>query len=312
VKAVIKGADDRSPRWMHLMVIAGLLLGFEGQDRQGLSRSMRRTVEDALVKALNLALQDGKDGEELGAHCITLVLNDTFELLTDLDRSKIHYDRLLPVLVGSAFFSQEGYQSTYFLANVDMDVIQTTGNKFTWSDQSSSFRQLSDMTSRPLLSAMGPLSRLVSHVVEHVRDPWLVQVMMDDLARFAKTLATLWRQNKISEVDASEEPVFFDDLTLTKTLPVLWRVLRSALFATAIIIRGVLGRVLGDAMLAADEGTHDVSGPISMTSAELCLKLPRSYLHRHSTLFAIFISFLLASGQTPSPNTPSSISPLSI
>jgi len=297
---------------MHLMVIAGILIGFDGKDRQGLSRSLRRTVEDGLVKALNLALQDVKDGEELGAHCITLVLNYSFELMTDLARSRIDYDRLLPVLVGSAFFSHEGYQSTYFLANIDMDVIQTTGIKFTWSDQSSSFRQLSDMTSRPLLSAMGPLSRLVSHVVDNVKNPWLVQVMMDDLARFAKTLATLWRQNKISEVDASEELVFFDDVTLTKTLPVLWRVLRSALFATAIIMRGVLGRVLGDDMLAADEGTHSVSGPLSLTSAELYLKLPRSYLYRHSTLFAIFISFLLASGQAPSPNTPSSISPLLI
>src|SRR6187402_261190 len=36
-RAVVKGLDDRSARWQHLLVIGGVLIGMEGQERQGLS-----------------------------------------------------------------------------------------------------------------------------------------------------------------------------------------------------------------------------------------------------------------------------------
>lgn len=39
---------------------------------------------------------------------------------------------LLPILVGSAFFSSEGYRGGYFLANVDQDVAQVSREKFSW------------------------------------------------------------------------------------------------------------------------------------------------------------------------------------
>ena len=124
----------------------------------------------------------------------------------------------------------------------------------TVKDRSLSFQHVSDMSSRPLVSAMGPLSRLIAHAAENVKDPWLIQTMIDDLEAFAKTLAAQWRHNKISEVDASEESIFFEEIALTKTIPLLWRMLRSALFATAIVLRGVMGRVLNDGRLAADGG----------------------------------------------------------
>src|SRR4051812_36525790 len=56
-RAVVKGADDRSSRWQHVLVIGGVLLGMEGQDRRGLSRSLRSTLEGAMVTAANLALE---------------------------------------------------------------------------------------------------------------------------------------------------------------------------------------------------------------------------------------------------------------
>jgi hypothetical protein len=101
---------------------------------------------------------------------------------------------------------------------------------------------------------MGPLSRLMAHSVENVRDPWLIQTMVDDLASFARALTTQWRQNKLSEIDASEETVYLDDEALRSTLPVLWKLLKAALFATTIVLRGVLGRILSDVILAADGG----------------------------------------------------------
>ena len=101
---------------------------------------------------------------------------------------------------------------------------------------------------------MGPLSRLMAHSVEHARDPWLIQTMMDDLASFSRALMTQWRQNKLSEIDASEESLHLDDEARTRTIPSLWKLLKAALFATTIVLRSVMGRVLSDSTLAADGG----------------------------------------------------------
>lgn len=46
--------------------------------------------------------------------------------------------RLLPVLIGSAFFSQEGYMGGYFLAPVDMDTTQVERGRLAWSVRISS------------------------------------------------------------------------------------------------------------------------------------------------------------------------------
>ncbi|KAF2101112.1 hypothetical protein NA57DRAFT_37034 [Rhizodiscina lignyota] len=252
VKAVVKGADDRSQRWKHLMVLGGLFVGFEGQDREGLTRSMRRTLEDALARATNLAIVEARNGDELGAHCITLVLNHTFPLLSDADRAKLDYDGLLPVLVGTAYYSLEGFQSAYFLASIGMHIKTTEDQKFDWPSNSASARQIARVVSRPLVASMGPLSRLIAHAAEQVRDSLLVQTLVDDIAGFTRSLLTQWRQIGLSEVDASEEAQYFTADTLRTTLPPLWKLLRSTLFASVIILRAAIGRLLGDRLLSSD------------------------------------------------------------
>lgn len=101
---------------------------------------------------------------------------------------------------------------------------------------------------------MGPLSRVIAHTVEHCKDSFLVQAAMDDILRFSQTIMTQWQRIKLSEVDVSEEKLYFDDGTLTKTLPVLWKILRSALFAVVVILRSCMMRVVNDGSLANDEG----------------------------------------------------------
>jgi len=93
-----------------------------------------------------------------------------------------------------------------------------------------------------------------------VSDSWLVRATIEDLVEFSRTVALQWRNTKVSEADASEEDAFFDQVTRQKTLPTLWKVLRSALFATAIVLRSVVGCVLRDANLAAHEGLLPASG----------------------------------------------------
>lgn len=105
---------------------------------------------------------------------------------------------------------------------------------------------------RPLVSSMGPLARLIAHSVENVKDAWLIQTMMDDLASFSRALTTQWRQIKLSEIDPAEETIYLEEEALHKTLPLLWKLLKAALFATTIILRGVFNRTLSDGALAGD------------------------------------------------------------
>ncbi|KAJ8608830.1 hypothetical protein MRB53_039416 [Persea americana] len=95
IEAVLNGADRNSPRWRHLCAIAGLLIGFEGQNRRGLERDMRHSLQKALVNAANLALKDVAGESQLGRDCIALTLNYAFELLPDIERARIDYDASL-------------------------------------------------------------------------------------------------------------------------------------------------------------------------------------------------------------------------
>ncbi|KAH0548225.1 hypothetical protein GP486_008064 [Trichoglossum hirsutum] len=212
VKAVVKGADERSPRWKHLLPIAGLLLGFEGQGHRGLSEGVRRDLESALVLATNLAVEQvGRREDGLDGFCIALVLNYSFELLSDRRKRDLHYE-----------------------------------------DKSTTFFFLQRLSSRPLIASMGPFSRLVAHSVQSVRDPFLLHRLVDNIALFARTLTTQWRQNKLSEIDPSESSIYLDDQAMRFTIPLLWKVLRSAMFASVAILRAVMGRILLDRSLAAD------------------------------------------------------------
>jgi hypothetical protein len=254
IKAVINGADEKSPRWRHLLLLAGVLLGFEGQNRQGLPSHLRSKVESALIQATQLALQETDRREGIGGYCITMVLNYTFELLSDWERSQIDYDRLLPLMIHSIFFSNEGLDRAYFVGAVDRDVVEGPDRKFRWSPQSPTYEHVKNISARHLVSSLGPLSRLIAHALENVRDANIVSDSVNSISDFVRTLLIQWRQNKLSEVDPSEETEFLDSDSLKTTIPDLWRLLRSCMFSTIIILRAVLGRVLNDRVLAAGSG----------------------------------------------------------
>ncbi|KAK8253441.1 hypothetical protein IWZ00DRAFT_189789 [Phyllosticta capitalensis] len=249
-RAVAKGADERSPRWKHILILAGLLLG-SNQEDCAFSRSMESSLQRAFVEATNLALAEARE-DEFGGQCISMVLNHVFPVLSEAERAQLDYDHLLPVLIGSAFFSNEGFHSAYFLGTIDLDVVEVQGQKLGWSARSTSHHQLQRIMSRPLMTYMGPFSRLIAHAVENVENPGLIQTMIDDIAGFARTMNLQWQQNKLSEIDQSEESLHLSQETVKSTLPLLWRTLKSALFAIVIILRGALGRILGDGALASD------------------------------------------------------------
>ena len=255
----MKGADDRSPRWKHLLLLGGLLLGFENQDRRGLPPALRRTLEDAIITAGNLALQTGEEDNELSELTTAVVLSNVSDILSDTVRSRINHDLILPLLIRTMFFTRGGLEWGYFLGTMDADVVQAAGNKFNWSSKSSTYIQSQHVVSGPLIASLGSLSRLAAFCIDNVRDVDLLFEMTSDISAFSRSLSVQWRQNKLSEIDITEENIFLDEETLKTTLPLLWQVLKSTLFAVIIVQRSLLGRVLGDARMSAREGKRRYS-----------------------------------------------------
>ncbi|PMD55249.1 uncharacterized protein K444DRAFT_617707 [Hyaloscypha bicolor E] len=263
-KAVVKGLDDRTPRWQHILAIAGVLLGMEGQERHGLSRGLRSTLETAMVTAANLALENQASGGILGAESIVLALNHTFPLLSDNVRRELNYDALVMIMI-PAMTSTEGYEEGYFLEAIDHDV--RPGNKFDWSAKSPSFLHLQKLASKPLISSMGPLSRLIAHSIENMNGSLRLVEVQEHLLKFTDNLLQRWQTNKLSEIDTSGEATFLTPETLRVTFPVLWQVLKTAMFATVVILRAVIGRTLIDPILASPQ-----QAPVTASQTLLILK----------------------------------------
>lgn len=259
IKAVINGADEKSPRWRHVLVLGGLLLGFGPVEDEKLSRSMRSTLEQALISATNLALAEMDESDELAQQSITFVLNHGFPILSDYERSRLDYDALLPCLLRSTFLSGAGLESGYFLRGLDRDVMPVSNNQFGWSERSDSFHHIREKLASPLVSSLGPLCRLIGHSVDNAKQPWLVTAILPDLEAFARTLHTQWRQTQLSEVDPAEYSVYLDKETFNTTTPQLWKLLKSTLFGVVIVLRSIIGRTLSDPALAGPESKHTPS-----------------------------------------------------
>ena len=304
--AVIKGLDDRSPRWRHLCVLAGLLMGFEGRGERRISNSLRRTLESATVKATKLALQGGEASNEFAVNSIAMMLSHIFDLLSDGEKTNLDHDLLLPILVQAPFFTKEGLHNGYFLTTIDADVVQSAGMKFDWSSISSTYVQCQRMATGPLIASLGSLSRLTAFSVENVQDIDIVFAMIKDLSMFTRSLCVQWRQNKLSEIDITEEAAYLSEETLRSTLPLLWRVLKSSMFAIVIVLRSLLGRVLGDARIAETGGMRLILILVMAVADQLQLL---SWPSKHSRFYATSTLSPRAWERTPSLSTHLSISP---
>lgn len=254
VVAVMKGLDDKSYRWRHLLALGGLLTGFEGQERKGISESLRTKLGAAIVLALNLALEDIEESPELAVNSIVLVVSLVFGLLTEHEKSGINHDALLPRLFWASFFSKEGLHFGYFLSTIDADIVEGDNRKFDWSVKSSTYSQVEHLMTSPMVSSLGALSRVIAYSVDHVRNVDLLPTLFGDISAFTRSLCIQWRQNKLSEIDPTEEKTFLSDDTLQTSLPLLWKALKSSLFSIVVILTSLMEHVLGDARMSADGG----------------------------------------------------------
>lgn len=251
-KAVIQGADERSPRWRHCILLGGLLLGFEDKGDTKLPSDLRNKIEIALVTASNLALEE-KDGKDANSQlCVVFVLNTVFPLISDHNRFRVNYDLLLPELIESAYFSRDGLEHGYWLGTIDTDIRQVSRTHFNWNPKSPSAMRMQEIRSKILISSLGPLSRLAAHSIENVRNTNILTLTLSRLAEFSRNIALSWRQNKLSELDPSEEGDFLDAETRQTSLPDLLQLLRNVMFSVVISLRALMGRILLDATLSSD------------------------------------------------------------
>ena len=201
---------------------------------------------------MNLALHEKECEDPLAAKTVAVVLSHVFDHLGGDHKAGLDHDLLLPKLYHPVLSDKEGLHSGYFLSTMDTDVMASAPTKFDWSTKSSTYVRMQRMVSGPLIASLGSISRLIAFSAENVGNVDLLAVVIEDFSAFARCLCVQWRQNKLSEIDITEETVYLTDETLETTLPLLWRVLKSSMFLTVITLRSILARVLGDSRLPMD------------------------------------------------------------
>ncbi|KYK60132.1 peroxisomal membrane protein Pex17 [Drechmeria coniospora] len=267
-RAVVKGADERSRRWQHLLVLTGILVGMEGNNRRALSSGLRSTLEQAVVTAANLALDENVEDGLPAAASIVTALNFAFPLLSDHRRAQINCNALLPMAVW-AITAEEGFCDGQFLKAIARDTTETAAALLHWPATSPSSRLLQDMDKQPLMANVGPLAKLAGFAVQHATDTAAVLQAHDALAVFTSRLLDCWARNPLSGVDAASEGTCLTADTLQNTWPLLWQVLRKLLYGTVAVLHAIVSRSLLDPRMLA----HGMAPGVSATSLHILRNL---------------------------------------
>ncbi|KAK5636705.1 hypothetical protein RRF57_012417 [Xylaria bambusicola] len=248
-RAVAKGLDDRSSRWQHTLVLAGILMGMESEERRSLSWSLRSTLEQAVATSANLALEDNSQTGALGRGAVVLALTYAFPLLSGANKALLNGNALLPAII-EAMLGEEGFQNGEFIIAIQHDI--TPPRSFAWPANSSSVNRIQQLESRPLPQNMGPLSRLGVFAVEHARDSSIILRAQDSLLSFTAGLLEKWEHCALSLVDLSVESVKLSPDLLRGPWPMLWQLFKKIMFAIVSILQPIVGRCLLDPRLRND------------------------------------------------------------
>lgn len=248
-RAVAKGLDDKSNRWQHTLVLAGILMGMEGEDRRSLSWSLRSTLEQAVVMAANLALGDNSRTGKLGRCAVVLALTYAFPYLSRSNKALLDGNALLPAVV-EAMLEDEGFQHGEFISAIELDIAQMPN--LGWPANSHSVNRIQQLESRPLAQNMGPLTRLGVFAVEHAGDSNVVLRAQDELLSFTASLLGKWEHCALSLIDLSVESVRLTADVLQGPWPMLWQLLNKIMFAVVATLQPIVGRCLLDPRLHND------------------------------------------------------------
>lgn len=247
-RAVARGADERSARWQHLLCLAGVLTGLEGSDRRSLSTSMRRTVEDAVAKAANMALLEARDAHNpaLVRTAVTLALTYTFPLLSEPARGLIDADALVPAALDS-MLGAEGLDGGICMGGAITNEVQMDRRGLLdWSPKSRSFISLQQVSSQPLVRSLGPLAKVVAYGIEKAKLPRVVLDSQERLLDFSRQLMHHWRSNRLSQLDPLDELALLTPETTQGTWPIMLQTQKNILFACVIVLQAIVSRAMLD------------------------------------------------------------------
>ena len=282
-KAVAKGADERSERWRHLLVLTGLLVGLEGDGRQSMSRGLRGQLEHAVVMAANLALGKDAQGGQMVTYAITLALSYVFPLLPSGLKSTLDCDALLPLAI-TTLTGTEGLGSGEILQDIEADS-RLVNNQLHWAWATPSSARLQGLQSRPLVAAAGSLATIAAFAVEHARDPRVVFAAQDVLLSSTTTFSARWSGSpKLSGFDTSLEASFLTPETLERTWPLLWQFLRKSLYSSTLVLQAVLSRGLLDPRMRPDS----VASAVAVKSLRILRNLQFISSRQHAKSFQVY------------------------
>ena len=250
-RTVIKGVDDGSRRWQHLLVMVGVLMGTESNDRMGLSRGLRNTVEQAVVTAANLALETYAQDGSVAAASIVMSLNFAFPLLSDHHKTAIHCNLLLPLTI-LTLTGNDGFGDTHFLHAIARDTFISPSGVFVWTRQSPSSQFLQELEQSPLMANMGPLSKLAAFAAQHATDTRIVLQAHDAMLLFTQNVLACWSTNPFSDIDPASESLRLGSDTLHGPWESLWLFLRKLMFGVVVVLQGIVSRSLLDPNMLSD------------------------------------------------------------
>lgn len=289
-RAVVKGADDKSRRWQHLLVLTGVLMGFEAEDRRGLSSSLRNTLEGAVVTAANLALEQQAVDGPVASGSIVLALNYVFPLLSAFHQSQLNSDTLLPTILW-AITDVEGFRGGDFLDAIIRDAGGAGDAIIHWPPHAISHVEMQRMDQRPLMNIMGPLSKLAAFAVHNASDFRVVVQAQEQLLGFSKKLLDAWSRGPFQNIDPMEESTRLGLETFQTTWPALWQLLRKALFGIVAVLQPIVSRSLLDPALLQER----LSAEIAIRSLHILRNLSFISSRNGNSLFQIYTFAYLTS-----------------
>ena len=262
-RAIAQGADAKSPRWRHVLVLVGVLLGLEGSSRKSLSRARRAALEQGVVAAANLALaeaartRDTADAD-LGRYAVVSGLNFAFPLLSEHARASLDCDLLLPASV-EMLAGPFGFDGGRILELIATDArVHTTGaRQLDWPASSASFQTLQQRetsNAASLVPSAGPIAVMASFAVERAADPMTVLHALTTLFELAEATRKRWLACRvISGRDlTADTSLYLTTDTAQRTWPLLWQHLKKTLYAVATMLQAIVGRSLLDRVMASD------------------------------------------------------------
>ncbi|CAJ2510226.1 Uu.00g061260.m01.CDS01 [Anthostomella pinea] len=242
-RVIAKGLDDKTSRWTHTLVLAGILMGMEADERRSLSWSLRSTLEQAVVTAANLALEDPIRTGPLGRGAVVLALTYAFPLLSESAKQLLNCNALLPAAI-EAMVGEEGFQHGDFIQAISNDVAPE--RSIVWYTGSPSVARLQKLESHPLAQNMGPLSRLVAFAVQNATDSSAVLHVQEELLAFTAGLLEQWEQCALSRIDLSVEAMTLSPEILQGPWPTLWELLKKIMYTVVATLQPIVGRSLLD------------------------------------------------------------------